>query len=533
MSNASRQYLFLDWLYVYEAGGMEATLDPGRISAEGRELIERNAKEWGGHVDTSGHGMKRKCLPFGVKIEIEKARKSTPWLTEDRPWEQRLEWVTVMNDEGRYRCWYPVAFPKPLRAEDRAEQVFHEGRRMDMGKNGLCYAESDDGVHWVKPELGLFAFEGSKANNIVSIWNMSATSIFRDPSAPDAERYKGFIWDRLPEGAGWTGFGLYGAVSPDGLRWTRLPEPLIPEFCDTQNVAYWDERKRKYVGYFRGGLCGRAIRYAETEDFREWPSPEVIAHPSGLLDKPCDDYYNNGFTRHPEDPSVKLLFCSIYHHGSDLADVRLGVTHNGCDMWTEKGAGATCKVINWVSLDPVIEAGKPGAWDCGGLHVGPNMVRLPDGTLAVPYHGISRTHNERYGRYYGNYSRDSSGFAWAIWDDGRLAGIEAEDYGEFWTKPCACTGGPIEINARTTKAGSVEVELWASESPGNRESLGSPIKPIPGYTFDECIPFRGDELWTPLQWKDKGNLSQLKGKRVQLRIRLSSAKIFGYLIREG
>jgi len=31
----------------------------------------------------------------------------------------------------------------------------------------LCYAESDDGIHWRRPEVGLFEFQGSRANNII------------------------------------------------------------------------------------------------------------------------------------------------------------------------------------------------------------------------------------------------------------------------------------------------------------------------------------------------------------------------------
>ena len=37
-----------------------------------------------------------------------------------------------------------------------------------------CYAESKDGITWTKPELGLFEFDGSKANNIV--WDGGRTS---------------------------------------------------------------------------------------------------------------------------------------------------------------------------------------------------------------------------------------------------------------------------------------------------------------------------------------------------------------------
>ena len=33
-----------------------------------------------------------------------------------------------------------------------------------------AYAESKDGVHWVKPELGQFEFAGSTKNNII-MWD--------------------------------------------------------------------------------------------------------------------------------------------------------------------------------------------------------------------------------------------------------------------------------------------------------------------------------------------------------------------------
>jgi len=31
----------------------------------------------------------------------------------------------------------------------------------------LCYAESDDGINWRRPELGLVEFDGSTRNNIL------------------------------------------------------------------------------------------------------------------------------------------------------------------------------------------------------------------------------------------------------------------------------------------------------------------------------------------------------------------------------
>ena len=54
-----------------------------------------------------------------------------------------------------------------------------------------CYAESRDGFHWVKPELGLFEFEGSKKNNIVySVPRLDNFTPFKDtnPDCPPDER---------------------------------------------------------------------------------------------------------------------------------------------------------------------------------------------------------------------------------------------------------------------------------------------------------------------------------------------------------
>ena len=42
-----------------------------------------------------------------------------------------------------------------------------EKGQVHIGPSSFCYAESDDGIHWRKPNLGLCEFQGSKANNIM------------------------------------------------------------------------------------------------------------------------------------------------------------------------------------------------------------------------------------------------------------------------------------------------------------------------------------------------------------------------------
>ena len=45
-------------------------------------------------------------------------------------------------------------------------------------KSLMAYAESDDGITWRKPELGLSEFNGSKRNNLVkTVREISSVSV--------------------------------------------------------------------------------------------------------------------------------------------------------------------------------------------------------------------------------------------------------------------------------------------------------------------------------------------------------------------
>lgn len=504
-TTGSNAVLFVDWHHV-ETGRLTPTYDPTRLSEEGRAQLKQTERDWNIIADLSGHGLKRVKLAHGVRITVEKARKSTPWLRADQPWEKRIGgYATVIHENGKYRVWYTAT----LTAEAK-KQV----RGPDLDDNGpewlLAYAESTDGVHWTKPVMDTYRVNGRPTNLITP--HARETAIFRDDSAPAAERYKCFKFGKLPNTENKPprySYGLYGSVSPDGYHWTPLPEPLLKYFHDTQNVGAWDPVLKKYVGYFRGHLAGRAIGRSETDDFRKWPPSRVFLAP-GPEDSPFDDYYTNGFTWHPDDPSLRFLFPAIYHHDTDLLDIRLSVSRDNYS-W------------NWVSHDPIIDSGKPGEWDSGSLYANPNMVRLPDGQLALPISGAPHTHNEGFDVYKEPHNTEYQ-MAWALWNDGRLAGIEAKELGEFWAPiDGEFQGEKIIINGRTTRVGRIEVSLH--EQYGRRGT-----RAVPNYSFAECVPFSGDELNITLKWKNKGKLSDLHGKKLFLHFRLSSAKVFGYRV---
>ena len=496
-----RTFLFVDWFHVNK-GDLEATLDPARISDDGRKLLEMYARDFNKVFDQNGHGFRPRNMPSGVRITLERAEKSEPWLKADQPWERTISCTSVIQEGGLYRCWYDAILKKAERSVAVAD-----GRVMEVSGAAMAYAESVDGVNWTRPVRRMFAYGGSLENNLISASSHSG-EVFRDDNGPPSERYKMFSFAELPKetlkanATSKDRYGLYGSSSPDGYHWTRNPKPLIRYFSDTFNIGDWDPILRKYVGFFRYHQGGRAISFAETDNFGEWPEPRPILSP-GALDGPADDYYTSGYMRYPDDPSLRLLFAAIYHHDSDLVDVRLGVSRDG-------------RSFQWALYDPIIPTGPSGRWDGGAVYAHRSLVKLPDGRLALPLQGFSNTHNGAWFRNFYGSEGTGAQVGWAIWQDGRLGGIEAPSQGEFVTTAARFDGAKIRINARTTTAGAIQVEL------------ASGGKTLDGFSFADAISFTGDAMWSDLHWRGNPELRALRGKNLELRVKLRSAKIFAY-----
>jgi hypothetical protein len=142
----------------------------------------------------------------------------------------------------------------------------------------------------------------------------------------------------------------------------------------------------------------------------------------------------------------------------------------------------------------------------------PNMVQLPDGRVAVAIDGANYGHEEYWRAKFEQGREREEAAGWAIWEDGRIAGIEAEKAGEFTTLPLRFTGQPIQVNARTGYSGSVRVELLV-EGQGDKAALRS-------------WQMTGDLRWRPVQW-EQGDSTSLAGKTIRLRFLLYDAKVFG------
>jgi hypothetical protein len=128
----------------------------------------------------------------------------------EKPWEHKqFHYTSVVREDDRFRMWY--------RVED-AKNITH-----------ICYAESSDGIHWEKPNLGLVPWKGSRQNNIVipseSVPRSNGVSVVIDPTASADERYKMITSTTL---------NIWAYVSADGLTWR--PASTKPLFDSNR---YW------------------------------------------------------------------------------------------------------------------------------------------------------------------------------------------------------------------------------------------------------------------------------------------------------
>lgn len=149
-----------------------------------------------------------------VKLMLHPPRKTGERLIEsDQPWENAgLNWFSVLKAGETYRMWsecYDVeGWPTP-------------------DDTSFCYAESKDGIHWKKPTLGRYSYQGSMDNNIVFRQigvdkhrsRVHGSCVFLDPSVPPEARYKCVSQGQF-YGIGDRPNYVAGMTSPDGLHWT-------------------------------------------------------------------------------------------------------------------------------------------------------------------------------------------------------------------------------------------------------------------------------------------------------------------------
>lgn len=433
-------------------------------------------------------------------------------IVHDEPWEgNNCAYHTVIQDEDVYRMYY-------------------RGSNMDLTDDKLrythdavvCYAQSEDGVHWTKPNLGLFEFDGSKENNI--IWTGKGIHNFapmRDanPDCPPEARYKAL--GGLP-GEG----GLYAFRSPDGVHWSLLDErPVITKGAfDSQNLAFWDTVRGEYRVYFRVFRDGRDINTATSKDFLHWTEPQLLDYVDGRKTQ----LYTNQITPYYRAPHVLLGFPTRYIPGRGLLtplNEKLARAHPryGNDYTDGGFMSSRDRTTFHVWAEAFLRPGpvKQGRWLYGGNYqnwglVETEMESPPEGIAGLLGPG-SIKELSIYASEGGWLGRANRMRRYTLRIDGFVSIHAPMRGGEFVTKPLRFDGQRLVINYATSAAGSIRAEIQTDQG-----------EPIPGFTLADSDEIFGDQLQRTVSWKEGDDLSQLTGKPVRLRLLMKDADLYSF-----
>ncbi len=470
---------------------------------------------------------------------------SNPLITEDKHWEMAIGWTSVRKNEqtGKYQLWYQAYAGK------RAQVKTHECV--------VCYAESDDGIRFTKPNLGLFEFNGEKDTNIVLLGSGGygdryCNSVLFDTREQDAaKRYKMAFNDWTYDEKGDASAGLHVAYSPDGIHWTKAPGPpfyrnsfggkgqqlpfaglnpysetklpdgrvrrqsLLPlTLSDAADVIY-DPKHQAYVIFGKMWICGpdgghawkHGMGRSQSTDFLHWSRPEFVCvsdDEDGEL-----EFHTSPVFIHRERYFSLNQILNRAEHG--MMNIELMISRDGFE-W-ERPFRKT-----------LFLARSPGEqFDSGTLLTNCNMV----------------VHGDEMRFYYGAYSsgaigggtditgdQQKSGVGLATLPLDRFAGIRSDP-----VAPSAKVKKPADIGQITLKpldlSGRTEIYVNANAAGGTvlAELLDVNGCRVPDFDKASCVALKKDALRQRIAWKNR-KLADLPAGKYHLRLQLQKASVY-------
>jgi len=416
-------------------------------------------------------------LSGDAQLQLHKPEAKEVVLVTDKPWEgNTCAYYTVFQDDGLFRMYYRGSH-------------FDVVTRKITHPEFVCYAESKDGIHWTKPELGLFEFEGSKENSIV--WKGFGTHGFvpfkdANPAAPPEAKYKAV-------GIGGGKRGLYAFQSPDAIHWSLMhEEPVITKGAfDSQNLAFWDSARKRYVDFHRFFHDGvRDIMTCTSADFLHWTDPVPLAYTHA----PKEHLYTNAIRSYDRAPHIFIGFPTRFLPKTQQVEPTLMTSRDGLTFrrWPEALIPVT---------GPEDRDGNRSNYMTWG------MVRLPHNDRELSVYAT-----EAY--YTGPDSRVRR-FTFRV--DGFVSVRASASGGGIVTKPLVFSGRKLLVNFAAKGHGSLRVELQDAEG-----------KPIPGFTLADSTALEGDEIEATVAWKGDADCNSLAGKPVRLQFDVKDADLFSF-----
>jgi hypothetical protein len=414
-----------------------------------------------------------------------------PLVRPDKPWERRGQGgMAMVFSDG---VWYD---PK-----DRLFKMWYMGGY----ERGTCYAYSEDGLRWTKPELDV-----RKGTNVVQPEIRDSSTVWLDHEEKDPQRR--FKMFRSHSEAG--RFGLSVHFSPDGIHWSE--RVLRTGSCGDRTTVFWNPFRKVWVYSLRHGWGRpRRRRYWEVKDILKGPQWERIDEPplwcgSDRLDPQRDDLktvcelYNLDGVAYE---SLILGMFSIWHGDKNIPA--------GRPKPNEVCVGFSRDGFHWSRPDrlPFLTVSENKSdWNWGN-------VQSAGGCCLVVGDKLYFYHSGRAGSPGKGQTRDTGGATGlAILRRDGFASLDAgKEGGVLTTRPVTFKGKHLFVNADV-----VSGELTA-------EVLDESGRVVAGLGRADCVPVRADTTQQAVTWKDT-DLAKVVGRPVRLRFHLKGGRLYAFWV---
>ena len=441
-----------------------------------------------------------------------------PVLEPTEEWENTVEgapYAAPFSDgiwydekDGKFKMWY-LAGAGSIHKQDK--QTFYTG-----------YAESNDGVHWVKPNLQLV-----KGTCLVDTANHDAATIWLDRAEKDpARRYKMFNVERRPTDRRWQFILKY---SPDGINWSEG----VAQSGDLydRSSAFYNPFRNVWCLSMRYGtkVSSRSRSYSENKDPEDLVS-QVHRVRKGIPDKNVVYWFtpDNLEPRHPNHPEVDpgiYNFDAVPYESIMLGQYAVwqGPENHICAELGVQKRNEICLGYSRDGFHFSRPSHKPfmandttdGAWNWGNMQsIG--GVPLIVGDSLYFYCSGRRLNDIMWDSY------TSTGLAKLRRDGFVSMGTNGEKKGFLVTEPIVFDGDYLFVNADLGKKGA-EMTVDVLDKDGN---------PIPGFSDKQSIALKKiDSTKQMVTWKGKSTLTELKNQPVRLRFNLTNgAELYSFWI---
>jgi hypothetical protein len=419
---------------------------------------------------------------------------------------------TVENAQKRLISGTPVQIavpPGPSGSHDQRVVYYGTVARIDTndfrmwyfgvgGDSGFrfCYATSQNGLVWTKPNLGLVEYGGSKSNNLIDFPAgprelHEPVVVMYDPEDADPTRRFKMVFEYLADASWGT------AASPDGLRWTVLTS-------QSQHLTPWFEMSgvTKYRGrYYVTGQGG-------------FPQPEPFYRRLGVY--VSDNFVNWEFAGIGLDRSPRVT-------PPDYNPYREEQIHLGAGLWN-RGNVILGVYGQWhgvpdgqepIAVNMLGDLGLALSHDA--MHFTepvPGFALIQEATSPPSAYPGPAAHALMQGQ--GMYNVGDQTLCWyAHWGDSQVVvdGWERDrlGYATPETNSARLVSCPIRV-----AQGSAKVYINAHVDPGGQlfvSLLRNDVQPIPGF---ENAAFVGDSLRQHVVWTGGDLTSGMGTVRIQL-----------------